>query len=466
MNISKSSETFPNIGLRSGGMAGAFRTTVLITLVNLFGLTPVQAQQDGSNELLDLVVMLREEVKSLREEVAQLREQVKSTPSPDEGVRPVHRGVGVTAPPAPVPHVPAANRPALSLYGYVKADVFRDSATTSHQEIPFWADAVDGGGELDFTARQTRIGLKVDAPGTFAGGKLGGTVELDFYGFIPTPGNVAGNHAYQLRSRLAYLQWTSPDWEFLAGKTHEAYIIEFPDTVNFTAYNLQGQLGLRRMQLQLTRKLNFGSGRELRTTLAVGEPLGGIHGGDLDLDRIDDGTRSQFPELAMRSVFSAPMGGRRASLGVAGFYARERVWGQTIPAEAIILGGSLPIGPYLTLKGSIWTGSNLDGAWGGIGQGINASTRRGIDASGGWVQLKYQPDSKLWFNLGYSTDDPQDGDLNIGQRSKNTTYLINGYYQVFAPLRVGLEYLQMQTDFLGRESRENERWMSSVIYSF
>jgi hypothetical protein len=446
-----------------------FRVSAMLLLGSTVFSGALLASDSQDSELLQLINQLRAEVQSLREEVSELRGQRE----PQMGAPSVQRPVAIdpvaeraTVAAAPTP-APVPKKPTMSFYGYVKADAFYDSATTSHQEIPFWASGpIDGGSELDFTARQTRFGFNLEMPETYAGGKLTGKLEFDFYGFIPSQGDVAANHGYQLRSRHLFVKWSNPRWDFLAGKTDEAYILEFPDTLNFSTYNFQGQLGLRRMQVQLAHKADLGEGRGLRTTIALDEPLGAVHGGDLDGNRVDDGTDSSFPGMVVRSVYSTPMFGRTANFGVAGYYAREVIWNQRFDSEALIIGGSIPLGEKLTLKGSVWTGSNLDNAWGGIGQGINVVTRRAIASTGGWAQLRFQPDPKVWFNLGFSTDNPRDADLNPGQRSNNTTYLLNGYYQIFKPLRVGMEYLHVRTDYLDRETMENNRVMSSLIYTF
>jgi len=439
-----------------------------LTALLALGTTALCSAQetDELTELKALIGTLQGEVQNLRSELLQMRQQTHTQVSEavaksTEAIRASIQGN------APV--VATAAAPNLKFYGYFKADAFTDSATTPHQEIPFWAltGASNDGRELDFTARQTRFGFNTSFPEELAGGNLTGKLEMDFYGFIPTVGNVSGNHAYQLRTRHAYLQWENKDWTLLAGKTFDAYYLQIPDTLNFAYYNFQGQLGHRRMQFQATRKLNLGADKNLALTFALDEPVGGIHGGDLDGDGIDDGTDATFPGLVMKSVYTFPgIGGRKSSIGISGFYLKEQLWNEKIDGYAAIIGGSLPLTSTLTLKGTWWTGSNVDSAWGGIGQGINTTTREAIAAQGGWVQLNYKPSSKLWFNVGYSYDDPEDTDLNPGQRACNTTYLFNSYYQLFAPLKLGFEYFQIQTEYVGLETATNHRLMGSVIYSF
>jgi len=450
------------------GPTGLKIAKILLTGVILtsFGNVSLRATEEDISELHKLIDALRAEVGELRSEVVALKQQQNMTARvTTPATQTPANAVSVT----PIAEVKTAAAPSpFQLYGYFKTDVFRDSATTAYQEIPFWSIiGSENKPEVDFTARQTRIGVNMTSPGDYAGGKITGKLETDFYGFIPSVGNVSGNHAYQLRTRLAYLKWSNADWDILAGKNWETYTLFIPDTLNFAYYSFQGQLGLRKTQLQITRNLKLSGDSKLAISGSIAEPVGGIHGGDLDGNGTDDATRSQMPQIALKSIYSTKLGnGKTAEFGVSGFYEKENVWNKDFDAYAFILGAKIPLSDSVTILGNWWTGSNLDSAWGGIGQGINTATHEAIDGQGAWVQLNYKPNPKVWFNLGYSFDDPEDSDLNAAQRSKNTTYLFNAYYQLFSPLRLGFEYFQTNTEYIDYDTVTNHRLMGSVIYAF
>lgn len=448
-------------------------------MILLFTLTLAPAvHADDDAELRALIASLQTEVQSLRAEVKSLKQaqddqqgelqqarqisddtraQLSALESKDSG----------TLSEAVTGLKNVQSRYGIRVYGYFKADAYHDSSTTSHQDIPFWTLNTGGDSETDFTARETRIGLDMDGPDNVGGGKLTGKLEMDFYGKVPTTTNLNENHAYQLRSRHAYLQWQNDDWTLLAGKTWEPYLLVFPQTLNFGYYNFQGQLGLRRMQFRATRTHKLDNDRKFAITGAVGEPLGSIHGGDADGDGTDDGTDSELPSFAGKLEYTFPGFGERATmLGLSGFYSKEQVAGRSYDAYAVIFGGSVPLTDMLTLKGVIWQGENLDSAWGGIGQGINLTKRSEIAAYGGWTQLRIKPASDYWFNVGYSIDNPDDDDLNAAQRSSNSTIALNGYYKVDEPLTLGLEYFQTNTDYKNAADATNHRIQSSVIYKF
>lgn len=441
--------------------------SVILLGVSFFIVGPSESSANEIDDLRELLTDLQAEVQALRGEVAELKQERSASDNvvaSGSSSSPVSAPVASTASSAPT--VAAKNK--LEWYGFVKVDAFHDSATTSHQDIPYWAIlGSEGNGETDFTARQSRFGFNVANAGDVMGGSLSGKIEMDFFGKVPVPSNLNENHAYQLRSRHIYMKWTNDQWDLLAGKTSQIYDVAVPDTVNFGYLNFQGRLGHRRMQFQGTRKFDLASDRKLAVTVALEEPVGGVHGGDIDGNGIDDATTTEIPTFTSRVRYDFKgIGNRKSYFSLANLVGREEVFGREYDSFATVLGGVFPLTDSLKLSGSIWQGKNLDGARGGIGQGINVLQETEIDASGGWAQLRFQPDSNYWFNVGYSVDNPEDADLNVGQRSENETYLLNGYYKLAEKLILGVEYFQVETDYKGLDSATNHRIQSSFIYKF
>lgn len=356
----------------------------------------------------------------------------------------------------------------LSFYGYLKIDGFYESQDTYTDAIPFWVcpdmpNGQNSDGEFGITAKESRFGVKIKGP-QLGDGVLRGQLEFDFYG------NTALNshHAYSPRTRHAYVEWQSPTWTLLAGETWETFLITFPKTVNFASYNMQGQLGLRRTQMRISRKLELGDG-QLNLHLALAEPLAGVHGADLDGDQQDDGADAEMPFVEAKITYQQG----KILLGFSGFYGQEELAmngpasARTYDAWALILGGTVPLyRDQLSLRGSLWTGSNVDSAWGGIGQGINLVQSRTIDATGGWVQVNWAPSSKLEFNIGLSRDDPRDSHLEANQRTFNESALLNTFYHFNPNLTVGLEWLYLRTGYKASTTAGSQRVQSMVKYNF
>lgn len=412
------------------------------------------------------------EIRELRARLAVLETMVQDQTGETPAVVPALAPVAATpAPAAPLPHpaeMVSVAKPRISIYGYLKADAFYESRDTYVDALPFWvlADSATGDntdGEFGLTAKETRLGIKIDGGDTL-GGHVRGQYEFDFYGNL----GLNSHHAYSPRTRHAFVEWTSGDWSVLAGQTWETYLITFPKTVNFTAYNLMGQLGMRRAQLRATRRIELGDGRRVVGKFAVAEPLGGVHGADLDGDGQDDAANSGMPALEYNLEYQSP----RLKAAVSGFYGREHVGAmggfgpRDFDSWAVIAGGEIPLGAQFKLRGSVWTGTNLDSAWGGIGQGINLGLNETIDATGGWAQLGWALRPDLNFNLGYSWDNPDDGALNAGQRTLNESLLLNGFWTLGDNLTLGLEWMQLRTGYKGKDTATAQRVQSMVKLGF
>jgi len=448
---------------------GLIKTALGLWPVCVLLLTPLSnieaATDDEVAELRAMVLALASEVQELKDQLAEKEARRDVSVPAKQEQEPADRQ------PLDKPAVAGvSSNYGLSFYGYFKLDAMYDSGLPSHQEIPFWVrpDTGTNGGNFEMTAKETRLGMNFAGPEA-AGGTLTGKLEMDFYGNINTPSNLSGNHAFSLRTRHVYLNWDFGKWSLLAGKTWEPYIIEIPQTLNFSYYNFMGQLGLRKTQLRLTRKV----GDNMELIGALIEPVGGVHGADIDGDMQDDGGDAELPVFSGKVVYKVPIfNDKPANLGLSFVYGKENI---DLPpvgdpkkydAWAVVAAFNLPLTDAITWKMSAFTGSNLDGYWGGIGQGINLARQTEIDSVGGWTQLQFKVSEKLNINLGYTIEDLEDGDLSPGMRSSNESWLINCYYSFHPAMLWGLEYFRQETGYKGGSTADNDHVHSSLIYRF
>lgn len=445
------------------------RTATALLLAGAMALLPISpsdaATDEEFEELRELVLSLAQEVDSLKQQLAEKEASRDvpelSKPESDSSARkPIEKPTVASV----------SSKYGLGFYGYFKLDALHNSGLTSHQEIPFWVrpDTGTNGGSFDMTAKETRLGMNFAGP-EVAGGKVTGKLELDFYGNINTPASLSTNHAFAPRSRHAYINWDFGDWSLLAGKTWEPYIIEIPQTLNFSYYNFMGQLGLRKTQLRATKKI--GEGTELIGAFL--EPVGGVHGADLDGDLQDDASDAEFPVISGKFLQKIPsLTDKPGRFGISFVYGQENI---DLPpvgdrtnydAWAVVSAFNLPLTDWLAWKSSIYTGENLDSYWGNIGQGINLAAQTEIAGQGGWSQLQFKPNEKNSLNIGFSVDNPADKDLSAGGRTRNESYLINYYHSFHPSLLFGIEYMKQKTGYKGSDTAENDHVHSSLIYKF
>ena len=99
--------------------------------------------------------------------------------------------------------------------------VFRTTGTgngigTTFNSIPYNNNFPTAGtNETRFSAQNSRIGIKVDAP--VAGGKIIGYLEADFLGAIAANANVTSN-SDSLRMRVYFADYRKGNWEVLGGQ--------------------------------------------------------------------------------------------------------------------------------------------------------------------------------------------------------------------------------------------------------
>ena len=80
--------------------------------------------------------------------------------------------------------------------------------------------------------------------------------------------------------------------------------------------------------------------------------------------------------------------------------------------------------------------------------------------------MMVQPVEPLKLGLAYGIDDPDDGDLNAGNRAKNQRINLNAFYSFNSALVVMLEYANIQTDYLEGDTATDNRVQAAVQYNF
>jgi len=405
-----------------------------------------------------------EEIAALRRENATLRERVEKLETALSEIQ----GMLVQQPAATVEEDKPAVRSSypVVLYGFVKFDAAYDSARTDVGNFARWVESEQGredDDQFNATARESRLGLKFDGP-DLADVITSGRVEVDFY-----EGGAENKNRLMMRHAYVQLDWPEHDFGLLAGQTSDVISPLYPQTLNYPVAWWAGNIGYRRPQLRLTK--GFGVGEDSRMLLQAAATRTIGHDGLFDPG--DTGEDAGFPGFQGRAALSFPMlTGRKTTLGVSGHFAQEeydfdsRDHSTDLESWSANLDLTLPIYDWLTFKGELWTGQNLDAYLGGIGQGINLVRMKEIESTGGWMALSFEPHGRWHYNAGISIDDPEDDDLDAGDRSRNSAVWGNVIYDVNQAVQAGLELSYWETDYKHLEDGESIRLQTSLIYRF
>jgi hypothetical protein len=363
---------------------------------------------------------------------------------------------------------PAINKFQFKPYGYVKLDASYDDSRTNYGNFVLYVSGEaenKNDDEFNMTARQTRLGMNITAP-PFADWTAQARIEVDFYG----DGSTRHENKAEPMLRHAFLRINKEGLSLIAGQTSDVISPLNPTTLNYTVGWAGGNIGYRRPQLGLTTDYSLNDKNRLLTAVSVARTSGLVNE-DLDLDGQNDGEDTGIPSIQARLALATKCFTEKESVfGLSGHYGEEEMNWDTIDRDlkswSINLDFDIPFFDQISLKGEAFVGRNLDDYFGGILQGVNVVAGEGIKATGGWAQLRYQPDKEWQVHAGFGLDNPSDKYLNPGMRAKNRFVYLNGLFEVIPSLTVGLEYSHWETEYKEMSRGTDNRIQTSFIYSW
>ena len=371
----------------------------------------------------------------------------------------------------------------IQIYGNLRLDESYDSSQVEPGNYMKWVrrKTTDNknDSQFDMTANQTRLGLRVNGPddGQI---KTSGQLEIDFYG-----GGEENKANPRMRHAYMKIEWPTERFEILAGQTWDVISPLNPYTLNDTVLWYTGNIGYRRPQLRLTKTYALSKDVDLKLEGALARTIGRK---DSTAFTIDSGSSAGYPGVQGRTSLTFPFfGPAPTTIGVSGHWAREKYDSSTSPSVhprrkfeswSVNLDLTQPIYKWLTLKGEMFTGSNLDAYTGGIGQGVrNTSTAaapvydKEIASKGGWAAFELGPWDKWRFNIGAGIDSPDADDLAgsgsaLDVRTQNHAVFGNVIYSINKNAEVGFELSHWRTEYKGTGDADAVRAQTSFMYKF
>ena len=368
-----------------------------------------------------------------------------------------------------------ADGPKVTIYGTIVAT----ASVADHQfnipDIPVWAlqdtarltpasigSQQPAGFEADdltvfeMSARQSRVGIKVEVPNGTSKWTPGGQVEIDFFGARPATGQ--GTVFNQPRIRLGFISLKNASgWNFVAGQDWMIFAPLNPTSFAHFAVPeaaFAGNPWMRLPQFRIDKLTKIGSGSKgllfqagiLRPTGGGDSPVAGTLSDNPSLSA----ERSGQPFYQGRLAFTGTGAGRAQAIGVSGHYGKEKAEPQTLDTWGVAVDGQVSLGKKLGLSGEAWQGSNLDTFQAGIGQGITQANGvfHQLDAHGGWIQASVFATPSLNFNSGFGHDDPDDAALtSLVTRSMNQVFWLNAMVKPHPNVTIAFEYNWINTTF-------------------
>jgi hypothetical protein len=383
------------------------------------------------------------------------------------------------APPPPeVPPRHAPLKPALTVspYGLLVLNFFHNTAPLRNADVPTAALAGDDD-VVGATARQSRFGLKVDAPSTaeaMGARAVTAQLEIDFLGgYFADDNNTYPMAHPRLRSFFVRMELgvlaivAGQDWAILAPLNPLSL-----SHVAIPGFHSSGNLWARLPQVRAEAKL---AGVELAGGVLAPTGSGAVEGATgFESGRGQAGPdKSLIPSLQGRVGYALQLDDEPLTAGLSGHFGAEELAltnpaGDTasddLTSYAAVLDLSIPIAGMLSVKGEAYYGQNIDGFFSQANATlvVPASAPPRIEARkafGGWAQLLVKiVKLTLGGAAGYEqvTDD--------GPR--NLAIYVTAIYELAPKLLVGLEWDHLRSTPAGESVRVGSQTSASLHFGF
>ena len=395
---------------------------------------------------------LETENRELKQEVKQLREMVEGKPSVPERLEIVERRVEEQA----STKVEAANRFPITLTGMALFQAFYNTPGANNQDVPTQAAAVAGRAAAGATVRQSVIGLRYNGPETVWGGKVSGSLFMDFW-----DGNTEGAAPpFRVRTAEFTVDWAKRSLS--AGLMRPLISPHDPNSMAYVGISpLTGSGNLWRWQPQVRFEQRAGIFKGQVAVMQTAEDSTGAPA-NLLMNR-------RRPGLEVRGVAGKERsGGRSAAIGVGGHVSESRVGGQSLPSRIFSLDWLASPVERVTVSGLFFRGENVHHL-GALRQSFRVAADGMVNtvrSTGGWGQVAVAATNRMTFHVFGGVHDDRDEDLNRGQNGLNRSGGANVMYRLAPNVMLSFEGMQIRSSYVGTAKRRTNRYDLSIAYLF
>ena len=363
--------------------------------------------------------------------------------------------------------VESASKYRVRLSGAAILNLISNTGLVDNLDFPSLVPAdrpIDPKGSFGASLRQSLLGLEVFGP-EIKGARVSADLQFDFAGgFANAPDGVTLGLA---RLRTGVVRITGQRTTLVAGQDAPFFSPLSPSSIAslaVPAFAYAGNLWTWTPQIRLEHRVNLTEDSGFLLQGGLLDPLTGEPPTSLYLRTPDAGEASRQPAYAARTAWSHRLFHHELVLGVGGYYSRQNwEFHRNVDAWAGTIDWTLPLGDQWEISGEFYRGRAVGGLGGGIGRSVvfsgpitDPSTRvRGLNATGGWAQLKFRQTEKLEWNGAFGQDSSFAKDLRLFPLStqsyfdpslaRNRSAFLNFIYRPRSDLLLSVEYRRLRT---------------------
>jgi hypothetical protein len=363
--------------------------------------------------------------------------------------------------------VESASKYPVRLAGIVLLNAVENRGAVDNLDFPSLAVPSPPGspqGSFGATLRQSQLGLEIFGPQIY-GARVSADVQFDFAGGFPEVPNGAAFGLARLRTGVVRLEW--PHTTLVAGQDAPFFSPLSPSSIASLAtpsFAYSGNLWTWTPQIRVEHRLTLGENSKLLLQGGILDPLSGEQSNSSYLRTPLAGEASRQPAYALHAAWSHRLLGHDLTLGVGAFYSRQNwEFGRNVDAWAGTADWIIPLAHRWELSGEFYRGRGIGGLGGGLGRSVVSSGPlsdpesqvQGLNAAGGWTQLKFRQTEKLEWNAAYGLDNSMSRDLRefpfsapgdyAAFLARNHSGFFNFIYRPRSDLLLSLEYRRLQT---------------------
>lgn len=444
--------------------------------LSLFALSIVYGQ--GASELQQILerleriekqnTELKAEIESLRSELATARQAPghdvaaateSSTPPLRERIEVQERRVEELA----QTKVQSEQRFPVQLSGMLLVNAYWNGKYGGDAQYPTTAAANEGSSSAGGTFRQTIVGLKYQGPEIFAGGKVTGSIFMDF--FAGTGASL--NQLMRVRVASLDLNWKNTTLSFAQDKPIMAP--REPNSlaqVGVSPLTAAGNLWLWQPQVRVEQRFLFGDSSGLKAQAGIYQTNESTTGAPPEL--LDSIQRSSAGYQGRFEFWHDFGGGRRIEIAPSFHASTSHAAGMSLPSRIYGVDWLLRPWSQLDITGQFFGGDNV-GVVGGQRPGLSFFPNgdvKAISATGGWAQLTYRATRRTWMNFYAGQQRNDEADVVAGGVTRNRAYAANIMHRLAGNLVASFEISQVRTNYLGIGKRLNPHYDFALAYLY